>query len=271
MTGAHLARIGARQAEAFGAELLILRGVVGGHHREDGCQEVVLSTGERLCARALIIATGVDWRKLEVDGVEDFLGRGIFFGAGRSEAPLLDGRNVVVVGAGNSAGQAALNLAEHAERVTMLCRGPELAASLSDYLIKRIEVTPRIDVRMRSQVTAVAGNGRLEAVTINGDETLPTDAMFLAMGGVPRTKSAAKRNLLTDPAGYFLTGHDLLDDDRFASMWPLERPPLALESSVPGIFVAGDVRCGSTKRVAGAVGEGAMAVALIHQYLEERT
>jgi thioredoxin reductase (NADPH) len=269
MTGAHLARIGGRQAESFGAELLLLRGAVGGNRCPDGRHELELSTGERLCAGAVIIATGVEWRKLEVDGVENFLGKGVFFGAGRSEAPLLEGRQVIVVGAGNAAGQAVLNLADYAERVTMLCRGPALAASLSDYLVKRIEAHPRIDVRMRSEVTAIAGNGRLQAVTINGDDVLPADAMFLTIGGAPRTEWAEEQKLLTDGTGYFLTGHDLLDDTRFASVWTRERPPLALESSIPGIFVAGDVRHGSTKRVAGAVGDGAMAVATIHQYLAE--
>jgi len=267
MTGARLARIGGRQAETFGAELLILRGAVAGRQRDDGCHEVELSTGETLRARAVIVASGVEWRRLDVAGVDELLGHGIFFGAGRSEAPLLEGRDVVVVGAGNSAGQAALNLAQRAQHVTMLCRGPTLAASLSAYLVDRIAAHPRIEVRMRSQVTAVAGNGRLEAVTVNDEEVLPVDAMFLTLGGVPRTEWAAKQHLLTDSAGYFLTGHDLLADERFAALWPVERPPHELEASVPGIFVAGDVRHGSTKRVAGAVGEGAMAVALVSRYL----
>jgi thioredoxin reductase (NADPH) len=266
MTGAHLARIGGRQAESFGAELLILRGAVGGRAR-DGLQEVDLATGETLRARAVIVASGIEWRRLEVAGLDELIGRGIYVGAGRSEAPLLEGRQVVVVGAGNSAGQAALNLAERAARVTMLCRGPALTASLSAYLVERIEAHPRIDVRMRSEVTALHGDGRLEAVTVTGDELLPADAMFLTIGGMPRTAWAAEQHLLTDPGGYLLTGHDLLDHGRPPEHWPLERPPYALESSVPGIFVAGDVRHGSTKRVAAAVGEGAMAVELIHRYL----
>lgn len=267
MTGAHLARIGGRQAETFGAELLILRGVVAGRRLDDGRHEVELSTGETLRARAVIVASGVEWRRLEVDGVDEFLGHGVYFGAGRSEAPLLRGKRAVVVGAGNAAGQAVLNLAEHAERVTMLCRGRELGASLSAYLVERIEAHARIDVRMQSEVTALAGDGHLRAITVNGGEVLPTDAMFLAIGGTPRTQWAAAQNLLTDRGGYLLTGHDLLRDGHPPSGWPLERPPLALETSVPGVFVAGDVRHGSTKRVAGAVGEGAMAVALVHQYL----
>ena len=267
MTGAHLASVGVRQAESFGAELLILRAVVSGGFLDDGRHELELSTGEKLAAPCVIIATGVDWRRLEVDGIEEFLGRGIYFGAGRSEAPFLDDCDVVVVGGGNSAGQAALTLAERARRVTMLCRGPALSASLSAYLATRIETHPRIEVRMKSQVTAVSGGERLEAITTNNEEVLRTDAMFLTLGGVPRTAWAAGHGLLTDPAGYFLTGHDLLEDGRPPDAWPLERSPHALESSIPGIFVAGDVRHGSTKRVAGAVGEGAMAVALVNQYL----
>ena len=269
MSGARLARIGGRQAETFGAELLILRGAVAGRRGDDGRHEVELSTGESLRARAVIVASGVEWRRLEVPGVEELLGRGIFFGGGRSEAARLSGAHVVVVGAGNSAGQAGLNLAERAERVTMLCRGPKLAASLSAYLVERIAAHPRIDVRLQSQVTAVSGDGTLDTVVVDGDEILPADAMFLSLGGIPKTEWAADQQLLTDASGYFLTGHDLLADDRFAALWRLERPPLALEASVPGIFVAGDVRRGSTKRVAAAVGEGAMAAALVNRYLTE--
>jgi thioredoxin reductase (NADPH) len=267
MTGAHLARIGGRQAETFGAEILILRGVVSGRRRDDGRHEVELSSGEKLNARAAIVASGVEWRRLEVDGVEELLGRGVYFGAGRSEAPFLAGKHAVVVGAGNAAGQAVLNLAERAERVTMLCRGRELGGSLSAYLVDRIEAHPRIDVRLGSEVTAVAGDDRLREITVNGSEVLPVDGMFLAIGGRPRTTWAAEQDLVTDSRGYLVTGHDLLEGGRPPESWPLERPPLALEASVPGIFVAGDVRHGSIKRVAGAVGEGAMAAALIHQYL----
>jgi thioredoxin reductase (NADPH) len=268
MTGAHLARIGGRQAETFGAELLILRGVVASRRRDDGSHEADLSSGEKLGARAVIVASGVEWRRLQVDGVDQFLGRGIYFGAGRSEASLLEDRRVVVVGAGNAAGQAVLNLADRAERVTLLCRGPKLAASLSTYLIERIEAHPRIDVRMESEVTALTGDDRLRAITVNDRDVLPTDAMFLAIGGTPRTEWAAEQQLVRDQAGYLLTGHDLLVDGGMPSSWrTLTRPPLALEASVPGVFVAGDVRHGSIKRVAGAVGEGAMAVALVHQYL----
>ena len=269
MTGARLARIGSSQAEAFGAELVLLRSVVGAATLEDGSHEFELSTGERVGGRTAIISSGVDWRQLEVEGVDELLGHGIYYGVGPGEAPLLEGREVLIVGAGNSAGQAALNLAEHAARVTMLARGDHLGASLSAYLLDRIDHHPRIDVRLECEVTAVEGDGHLQAVRISDGEVLPADALFVAIGGVPRTQWAPEINLLTDRGGYLLTGHDLLEDQRMFSIWEPERPPLALEASVPGVFVAGDIRHGSIKRVAGAVGEGAMAIALIHRYLDE--
>ena len=271
MTGAHLARIGGRQAEMFGAELLILRGAVDSRPLADGRHQVTLSTGEQLSARALICASGVTWRRLDVPGIDDFFGRGVYFGAGRSEAPLLQGKRVIVVGGGNSAGQAALHLADYAERVVMVCRGPSLAASLSGYLLERIRANDRIYVRLQSQVTAVAGHGKLEEVTLNGTERLPADAMFIAIGGTPQTDWATGHSLCRDSAGYLLTGPDLVTDGCAPAEWPLERAPYALEASVPGAFVAGDIRHGSVKRVAAAVGEGATAVAQIHSYLTEAT
>jgi thioredoxin reductase (NADPH) len=270
VTGAHLARIGGRQAEMFGAEVLILRGVACSCVLGDERHEVTLTTGEQLRARALICASGVAWRRLDVPGVDDLIGRGVYYGAGRSEAPLLHGCRVIVVGGGNSAGQAALHLAEYAERVTMLCRGPTLAASVSAYLLERIRRNDRIDVRLRSQVTAVRGDEKLEEVTVNGKEHLPADAMFVMIGGTPQADWAAGHSLRRDDTGFLLTGPDLWLEGR-APDWPLERAPYALEASVPGVFVAGDVRHGSVKRVAAAVGEGATAVALLHPYLAARS
>ncbi len=271
MTGARLARIGGRQAELFGAELLILRGVVDGGRRGD-FHTVVLSDGSELAAPAVVCATGVDWRRLEAMGIDDLLGRGVHYGAGRSEAPRFGGRNVAIVGGGNSAGQAALNFAAFADHVTMLCRGEALAASLSRYLLDRIEAHARIDVRLHTRVTAVHGDERLEAVTLEaaggGEERLPLDGLFIAIGGAPQTQWAERGKIRRDQAGYLLTGSDLLDDGEIEG-WPLERTPYNLETSVPGFFVAGDVRHGSTKRVAGAVGEGAMAIALAYRRLEE--
>jgi thioredoxin reductase (NADPH) len=270
MTGAHLARIGGRQAEMFGAELLILRGAVGSRLLDDGRHEIELTAGERLRALALVCASGVAWRRLDVSGIDRLFGRGVYFGAGRSEAPLLRGKKVVVVGGGNSAGQAALHLADYADRVTMVCRGPSLAASLSAYLLERIRANPRIEVRLHSRVTGVDGDPELEAVTINGTERLPADALFVAIGGTPQTDWVAAHQLRRDEAGYVLTGPDLGDGVRTPTGWPLQRAPYALEASVPGVFVAGDVRHGSTKRVAAAVGEGSTAVAQIHTYLNEQ-
>ena len=270
MTGARLARIGGRQAEMFGAELLIVRGAVESRPLDDGRHQVRLSTGERLRARALICASGVTWRQLDVPGIDDFFGRGVFFGAGRSEAPLLQGKQVIVAGGGNSAGQAALHLAEFAAHVTIVCRAASLAASLSGYLLERVRANNRIDVRLNSRVTAVGGSGKLEEVTLNGTERLPADAMFVAIGGAPQTEWVAGHSLIRDESGYLLTGPDLMTGGQPPEQWPLERVPYGLEASVPGIFVAGDVRHGSVKRVAAAVGEGATAVAQVHPYLAER-
>ena len=274
MTGARLARIGGRQAEKFGAELLILRGVVGGGGGQDGAHRVVLSTGEHLEAPAVLCAVGVEWRRLDVPGLDELIGRGVYYGAGRSEAPRHRGRRVVVVGGGNSAGQAALNFAAYADRVTMLCRGPSLSATLSRYLVERIEREPRIDVRLSTTVAAVDADGEVEAVTVEHSggrrERIPAHGLFIAIGGVPQTGWAEDSPIRRDEAGYILTGPDLLERGNPPSDWPLERPPLTLEASIPGFFVAGDVRHGSTKRVAAAVGEGANAVALVHRYLEER-
>jgi thioredoxin reductase (NADPH) len=180
----------------------------------------------------------------------------------------------VVVGAGNSAGQAAMHLAGSGARVAMLVRGTRLGSSMSAYLVKRIEANPLVDVRLETQVEAVeADQGRLGAVrarTADGtSERLPARMMFLCLGGVPRTGWAAEGGVRTDTRGYILTGPDLLEAGKRPTGWPLDRDPLALETSVPGLFAAGDVRHGSTKRVGGAVGEGAMAVALAERRLEE--
>jgi thioredoxin reductase (NADPH) len=181
---------------------------------------------------------------------------------------------VFVVGAGNSAGQAVLNLANAGARVTMLIRGERLGRTMSGYLVERIEADPRIEVRFRAQVVEALPDGdRLGGVIIadadGAREERPARALFLCIGGTPRTSWAADAGVHTDAAGYILTGLDLLEDGRRPATWPLSRDPLPLETSVPGFFAAGDVRHGSTKRVAGAVGEGAMAVALAHQRLEE--
>ena len=271
--GAELARLAGRQAERFGAELVLLRPVVGGEHRHDNCQRFTVEGGYEVTADVALAAPGMEWRRLEVEGVEELLGRGVYYGAGRSEAVQCGGDDVVVVGAGNSAGQAVMNLADAGARVKMVVRGDSLAKSMSAYLVERVEDHPLIDVRLRTQVAELHADGHLEGVTVtaaSGErERLPADALFLCIGGRPRTGWAEGAGVRTDRAGFILTGPDLLESGRRPAGWPLDRDPLALETSVPGLFAAGDVRSGSTKRVAGAVGEGAMAVALAHRRLEE--
>jgi thioredoxin reductase (NADPH) len=214
------------------------------------------------------------WRRLEVEGVDELLDRGVYYGAGRSEALQCGGDDVVVIGAGNSAGQAAMHLANSGARVTLVVRGDSLSKSMSRYLVERIEHHPMIDVRLNTRVTALhAGEHALEAVTVEDSggrqERLPARALFICIGGTPRTGWAAESGVATDANGFLLTGPDLLDGGRRPEGWPLERDPLVLEMSVPGMFAAGDVRHGSAKRVGGAVGEGSMAVVLAHRRLNE--
>jgi thioredoxin reductase (NADPH) len=265
--GAHLARLAGRQAEGFGAELVLLRGVTGSRMTPEGTQ-LDIAGGYQVTADVAIAAPGMDWRTLPVEGIAAGLGRGIYYGAGRSEAARCGGDPVVVVGAGNSAGQAVMHLADAGAHVTMLVRGSSLAKSMSAYLVERIHAHPLIEVRLRTEVEAVSCAGELRSVTAGGEE-LPARALFLCLGGVPRTGWADAAGVALDERGFILTGPDLRRDGSLPEAWPLERDPLALETSVPGVFAAGDVRSGSVKRVAGAVGDGAMAVALAHRRLEE--
>jgi thioredoxin reductase (NADPH) len=272
--GAELARMAGRQAERFGAELLILNGVVGSRLTPGGPPVAQLSSGEEISADIAILAPGMEWRRLDLEGVDELLGHGVYYGAGRSEAVQCATEHVMVVGAGNSAGQAVMNLANAGARVTMAVRGDSLSRSMSAYLVQRVEASKEILVRLRTTVRELHEEaGRLRAVTVESadgaPETIPVSALFLCIGGVPRTEWAAGSGIRTDRAGFILTGPDLLDRGTRPADWPLERDPLALETSIPGLFAAGDVRHGSVKRVAGAVGEGSMAVALAHHRLEE--
>jgi thioredoxin reductase (NADPH) len=271
--GAELARRAGQQAERFGAELVNLRGVVGGS-ASGGQPTLHLAGGYTVTADVVLAANGMDWRRLEVDGVDDLIGRGVYYGAGRSEAARCGGDNVVVVGAGNSAGQAVMSLADASAKVTMVVRGASLTKSMSAYLVERIKRHPLIDVRLQAEVTAVHETGdRLGAVTITDaagtSEQLKVRALFLCIGGVPRTEWAAHAGVRLNEAGYVLTGPDLLQDGQRPAEWPLDRDPFTLETLVPGLFAAGDLRSGSAKRVGSAVGEGATAVELIHRRLEE--
>jgi thioredoxin reductase (NADPH) len=272
--GAELARLAGRQAERFGAELVLLRGVIDGGPDGAGAFALTVAGGHVVRAPVTIAAPGMVWRRLAVDGVEELLGRGVYYGAGRSEAAQCGGEDVAVIGAGNSAGQAVMHLANAGARVTMVVRGGALGASMSAYLVERIEAHPLVEVRFHTQVVAVAAeDGHLAEVTLQdasgATERRPLRALFVCIGGTPRTGWAPDHQVRTDPAGFVLTGPDLLDAGRRPEGWPLGRDPLPLETTVPGFFAAGDARHGSTKRVAGAVGEGAMAVALAHRRLAE--
>jgi thioredoxin reductase (NADPH) len=273
--GAELARLAGRQAESFGAEVLVFRGVTGSKLSPEGRFILDVAGGHRVEALAAIAAPGMVWRRLEAEGVEELVGRGVYYGAGRSEAAQCGSDSVVVVGAGNSAGQAVMHLANAGARVTMVVRGDRLAKSMSGYLVDRIEREERVDVRLGTAVEAVEENddGDLAAVRTRtagaGTDTVRAPALFLCLGGQPRTEWAAEAGVRLDGAGFVVTGPDLLEAGRRPADWPLARDPLPLETSVPGLFAAGDVRSGSTKRVAGAVGDGAMAVALVHRRLDE--
>jgi len=274
--GAELCRLAGRQAERFGAELVMLRGVEGsGRRGPDGPFTLTLRGGHEIEARIGLVAPGMIWRRLDVEGVEALLGRGVYYGAGRSEASQCGGLPVVVVGAGNSAGQAVMHLANGGAQVTMVVRGDRLGTSMSAYLVDRIGAHPLIDVRLHTQVEAVEEHGgELARVRIREaggrTEQLAAQALFLCLGGTPRTAWAAGSGVRVDPAGFILTGPDLLEAGQRPEDWPLARDPLALETNVPGLFAAGDVRHGSIKRVGGAVGEGAMAVGLAHRRLDEQ-
>jgi thioredoxin reductase (NADPH) len=273
--GAELARLAGRQAEQFGAELMLMRGVRGsrmnGHDEPVG---LVFEDDSEVTASVVLAAPGMDWTRLDLEGIDDLVGDGVYYGAGRSEAAQCAGQSVVVVGAGNSAGQAVLNFANQTARVTMLVRGDRLSKSMSAYLIERIEQHPLIDVRVETELTELhTCSGQLTAVTFTDaagkSETQEIDGVFLCIGGRPHTEWCPREHVLTDPRGYILTGQDLLTDDVPPDCWPLERDPLPLETSRVGLFAAGDVRHGSTKRVAAAVGEGSMVASLIFSRLAE--
>jgi thioredoxin reductase (NADPH) len=271
ISGARLAQETRRQAWAFGTRFVYMRQVKG-LARKDGHYRLRLSDGSVLAAHTVIIATGVTYRRLGIPALEDLQGRGVFYGAASSEAPAMRGRNVFVVGGGNSAGQAAVHLAKWARQVTILVRAPSLADSMSEYLIRQIGAAPNIDVRYDVQVTdgTSAGTGHLQSLvlqdTASGERrTVPADALFVLIGAQPRTQWLGE-SVARDQRGFILTGPDLPAGT--GHRWRPARPPLPLETSLPGVFAAGDVRHRSVKRVAAAVGEGAVTTPLIHRYLQ---
>ena len=273
--GAELARKAGRQAERFGAELMLMRGIQGSRLTgDDEPVELIGSDGSEVTASVVLAATGMDWRRLDLDGVDELVGHGVYYGAGRSEAAQSSGQRVVVVGGGNSAGQAVLNFANASAQVTMLVRADRLSKTMSAYLIERIEGHPLIEVLLESKLTELhSDGGKLTGVTFadaaGNTRTDTVDALFLCIGGRPHTGWCSAKNVLTDAAGYILTGQDLVVEGRRPEGWPLDRDPLPLETSRVGLFAAGDVRHGSTKRVAAAVGEGSMVAALVFNRLAE--
>ncbi len=266
LSGSDLARRATDQARRLGAELLTLQDAAGLLVEGSG-RIVELTGGGSLSASSVLVASGVSYRQLEVPGFPELNGQGIYYGAALTEARSCAQQHVVVIGGANSAGQAAVYFSPYASRVTMLVRADSLAKSMSHYLIEQIEALENVEVRTRTQAVGAEGDGRLRALRIrdaNGDESVEeADACFVFIGALPRTDWLAGV-VARDERGFILAGLDAKTD-----RWPLERDPFPLETSVPGVLVAGDVRARSIKRVASAVGEGSMAVSLIHQYLAE--
>ena len=270
LSGADLARRAVAQAARFGTEILTPQEVAG-LRVDDPYRYVKLADGPEISCHALVIATGVTYRKLNVPGIDALTGAGVYYGAARSEAPSYKGEDVYIVGGANSAGQAAMHFAQYAGSVTLIVRSDSLARGMSQYLVDQIEATPNIKARYNSNVTAVSGEGRLETITITDantgeSQTVPTHALLIFIGAQPHTEWVAGV-LERDEVGFILTGNDLLKGGKRPPNWNLKRDPYWLESSVPGVLVAGDVRHMSVKRIASSVGEGAMAVQFIHQYL----
>ena len=271
LSGADLARRAVTQARRFGVETLAAEAV--GLRCHDSYRFVQLADGSELSSHVVLIATGVAWRKLDVLGADRLAGAGVYYGAAMTEAISCRDEEVYVVGGANSAGQAAMHLSKYARQVTMLVRGASLAATMSQYLIDQITATPNITVRCGTNVVEAHGDSHLEAITIeradSGErETVPTKSLFIFIGALPHTDWLAGK-LERDEHGFILAGPDLLRGGRKPHGWTLEREPFLLETSTPGIFVAGDVRHGSIKRVASSVGEGSIAVQFMHQYLSK--
>jgi thioredoxin reductase (NADPH) len=265
VSGDELASRALQQAKRLGAEILVTRAVTRIHPKR---REVVLDGDEVIRTRTIIIASGVKWRRLKIEGFDRLLGKGIYFGAARSEAGATNGQDLYLIGAGNSAGQAAMYFANYARKVTLIVRGDSLEKSMSQYLIEQLRGKSNIAVQLRSEVEAVHGDTHLAAIDIR-DANKTThrhdcDGLFVFIGADAETEWLPAE-IARDAHGYVLTG----DDIRKAGRWSHDRDPYLLETSVPGIFACGDVRSSKVKRVAAAVGEGSMSIAFVHQYLAQ--
>jgi thioredoxin reductase (NADPH) len=260
------------QAQRFGVEILAPQEVVG--VRTEGPYRIIkLADESELSCHALMVATGVQWRRLEAPGIDRLRGAGIYYGGGATEALSCKGEIVYVVGGANSAGQAAMNFARYAERVIILVRGESLSSTMSQYLIDQIKETPNIQLWTHAGVAEAHGETHLEEISVLCSDTgkterVPASAMFIFIGALPRTDWLGDL-IERDERGFLLTGPDLVRDGQRTKGWTLDRDPFLLETNVPGIFAVGDVRHGSIKRVASGVGEGSVAVQFIHQYLSK--
>jgi thioredoxin reductase (NADPH) len=272
LSGGDLARRAVVQAQRFGVEILSPQEAVG--VRTEGSYRIIkLADGSEISCHALMIASGVQWRRLEAPGVDRLQGAGVYYGGGATEAFSCKGETIFIVGGANSAGQAAMNFSRYAERVFILVRGESLSSTMSQYLIDQIQRTPNIQLWAHASVSEVHGTTHLEEISVlcsdtNKIERVPASAMFIFIGALPRTDWLADV-VERDERGFVLTGPDLLWNGKRPKGWALERDPFLLETNVPGIFAVGDVRHGSVKRVASGVGEGSVAVQFVHQYLSK--
>ena len=272
LSGGDLARRAVVQAQRFGVEILSPQEAMS--LRTEGSYRIVkLADGNEISCHALLLATGVQWRRLDAPGVDKLQGAGVYYGGGANEALSCRGETVFVVGGANSAGQAAMNFSRYAERVVLLVRGDGLSSTMSQYLIDQIHTTPNIQIWAHASVAGVHGEARLEQIDVlcsdtNKVECMPATAMFIFIGALPQTDWLGDL-VERDDHGFILTGPDLIRDGQRPKGWQLDRDPFLLETNVPGLFAVGDVRHGSVKRVASGVGEGSVAVQFIHQYLSK--
>lgn len=272
LTGADLTRRAVAQAARFGVEILAPQEAQG-LRVQDPYRFVKLADGSELSCHALLIATGVSWKRLEAPGIERLTGAGVYYGAARTEAVTCKDEDVYIVGGANSAGQSALYFAQFARRVVLLVRGGSLEKGMSQYLVEQVRSTPNISVELYTRVVEALGDSHLEGLRLATgspatERTVPTSSLFIMIGATPQTEWLDGQ-VLCDERGYILTGPDVMRDGQRPRGWKPERDPFLLETNIPGIFAAGDVRHASIKRVASGVGEGSIAISFIHQYLGE--